>query len=143
MNYKNYYNTNKYNNNQGNAYNSHSALPLNSSRSFSSFNSSFRRNNSSYLSDRPTKSNQQFHSNIQRTNHNFRPISSNNRAKPSFQHNNNTNNTNRNNNQTHQVNNITATHIPSPSQPTPLLPSSNFCTQSLETGHQASECPRF
>ena len=57
MNYKNYYDTNKYNNNQGNAYKSHSSLPFNLSRSFNSFNSSFRRNNSSYLSDRSAKSN--------------------------------------------------------------------------------------
>ena len=138
MNYNNSYNSNKYNNNRNNDYNSHFSQPFNSSRSFNSSNSSFRRNNSSYLSD------QQFHPNSQRTNYNYRPIASNNQTKSSSQYNNNnTNNTNRNNNQTHQVNNITATHIPSPSQPTPPLSNSDFCTQCLETGHKASACPHF
>jgi hypothetical protein len=113
--YNNYYNSNKYNNNRSDDYNSHSSQPFNSSRSFNSFNPSFRRNNSS-----------------------------NNQTKSPYQHNNNNyNNTTRHNNQTRQVNNITATQIPSSSQPTPLLSNSDFCTQCLETGHQASACPRF
>jgi hypothetical protein len=112
--YNNYYNNNKYNNNRSDDYNSHSSQPFNSSRSFNSFNSSFRRNNSS-----------------------------NNQPKSPYQHDNNNNNTTRHNNQTRQVNNITATQIPSSSQPTPLLSNSDFCTQCLETGHQASACPRF
>ncbi|CAF1433652.1 unnamed protein product, partial [Rotaria sordida] len=120
INYNNHYNSNKFNLNRNNDYNFHPSQPFNSSRSFNSFSSSFRRNNSSYPSDRPTKSNQQFHSNIQRTNYNFCPVPSNNQTKSSYQHNNNTDNINRNNNQTHQVNNITAAHIPSSSQPTPL-----------------------
>lgn len=114
MNYNNYYNSNKYTNNRSNDYNSPSSQPFNSSRSSNSFNSSFRRNNSS-----------------------------NNQTKSSYQHNNNTDNTNRNNQPTRQANNITATHMPSSSQPTPLLSNSDSCTLCLETGHQASACPRF
>ncbi|CAF1465751.1 unnamed protein product [Rotaria sordida] len=143
MNNNNYYNSNKYYNNRSNDNNSRPSQLLDSSRSFNSFNSSFRRNNSLYLSDQPTKSKQQFHSNIQRTNYNFSPISSKNQTKSSYQHNNNTSNTNRTNNQTHQVNNIIDTHIPSSSQPTPLLSNSDICTQCQQTGHQASACPRF
>jgi hypothetical protein len=113
MNYNNYYNSNKYTNNRSNDYNSPSSQPFNSSRSSNSFNSSFRRNNSS-----------------------------NNQTKSSYQHN-NTDNTNRNNQPTRQANNITAAHMPSSSQPTPLLSNSDSCTLCLETGHQASACPRF
>ncbi|CAF4846786.1 unnamed protein product, partial [Rotaria sp. Silwood2] len=119
-NYNNYYNSNKFNNNRSSDYNFHSSQPFNSSRSSNSFNSSFRRNNSSYLSHQPAKSNQQFYSNIQRTNNDFRPVSSNNQYKSSYPHNINTNNSNQANNQRHQVNNITENHTAPSPQPTPL-----------------------
>ncbi|CAF4927498.1 unnamed protein product [Rotaria sp. Silwood1] len=142
-NYNNYYNSNKFNNNRSNDYNFHSSQPFNSSRSSNSFNSPFRRNNSSYLSRQPVKSNQPFYSDIQRTNNNFRPVSSNNQYKSSYPHNSNTNNLNQANNQRHQVNNIIENHIAPSPQPTPLLSNSDMCTQCLETGHQASACSRF
>ncbi|CAF3374112.1 unnamed protein product [Rotaria sp. Silwood2] len=142
-NYNNYYNSNKFNNNRSNDYNFHSSQPFNPSRSSNPFNSSFRRNNSSYLSHQPAKFNQQFYSNIQRTNNNFRPVSSNNQYKSSYPHNSNTNNSNQANNQRHQVNNITENHIAPSPQPTPLLSNFDMCTQCLETGHQASACSRF
>ncbi|CAF4523112.1 unnamed protein product [Rotaria sp. Silwood2] len=142
-NYNNYYNSNKFNNNRSNDYNFHSSQPFNPSQSSNPFNSSFRRNNSSYLSHQPAKFNQQFYSNIQRTNNNFRPVSSNNQYKSSYPHNSNTNNSNQANNQRHQVNNITENHIAPSPQPTPLLSNFDMCTQCLETGHQASACSRF
>jgi len=137
MNPNNQYNnnSNNYNNNRHNDYNSHSSRP------FNSFNSYSRRNNSSYVSDYPTNSNQQVYSNTQRANYNSRSVTSNNPTRSSYPHNNN--NTNRNNNQVHQVNNITTTNIPSPSQSIPLPSDSDFGTQDQQTGHQAPACPRF
>ena len=127
---------NKYNTQATKTYHSRLAQPANS------FNS-FPRRDDSYSSNQPWRSNQQFSPNVYRANNTFRQFSSNQQTYPSTRRYNNTQQNNRNTTQPPQLNNITPTHDTSSSQPTPLMPNSDICTECLETGHQASVCPRF
>lgn len=125
---------NKYNTQVYNTYQPRSIQPVDS------FNSLGRRNDF-YASNQPWRSNQPFSPNVYRARDTFR--FSDQRTHPSTRRYSNTQLDNRNSVQTSQLNNISATLDTSPSQPTPLLSNPDSCTNCLETGHQASACPRF